>query len=91
MVRYVSRKGNPPIFLCRNRQVSGFHRVAAETPAVERGTWFDTCPGRGCGAAEIIVGCELLLQLGVFDVVEIEENACSIASRCGSVSGPGHR
>src|SRR5712671_161212 len=25
----------------------GLARAAAETPAVERGTWFDTCPGRG--------------------------------------------
>ena len=25
----------------------GLARAAAETPAVERGTWFDMCPGRG--------------------------------------------
>ena len=25
----------------------GLARVAAETPVAERGTWFDTCPGRG--------------------------------------------
>jgi len=24
----------------------GLAQVAAETPAVERGTWFDMCPGR---------------------------------------------
>jgi hypothetical protein len=27
-------------------------QVTAETPVVERGTWFDTCPGRGAKSEE---------------------------------------
>src|SRR5258707_6371857 len=43
----VPRKGGLPNGPMPQSAGLGLARVAAEIPAVERGTWFDMCPGRG--------------------------------------------